>query len=53
MPVCAYRSYCNFVHFIGLRFHETFDLDSTPEFVIDIILTYLIENFDNIKDMVG
>ena len=29
------------------------DPDTTPEFVTEIILTYVAEHFDNIKDMVS
>ena len=31
----------------------TIDPDTTPEFVMEIILTYVAEHFDNIKDMVS
>ena len=31
----------------------TIDPDTTPEFVTGIILTYVLKNFDNIKDMVS
>ena len=29
------------------------DPDVTPDFLIEIILTYVAKNFDNIKDMVS
>ena len=31
----------------------TIDPETTPEFVTEIILTYIAKNFDNIKDMVS
>lgn len=31
----------------------TFDPDTTPEFETEIILTYVAEHFDSIKDMVS
>ena len=31
----------------------TIDPDTTPEFVTEIILTYVAEHFDSIKDMVS
>lgn len=31
----------------------TIDPDTTPEFVIEIILTYVAEHFDSIKNEVG
>ena len=31
----------------------TIDPETTPEFVTEIILAYIAQNFDNIKDMVS
>ena len=45
--------YMNFQESDLMNLLLTIDPDATPDFLTKIILTYIAENFDNIKDMVS
>ena len=58
IAVCVYKyilNYCNYVFQESdlMKLLFTIDPDTTPEFVTEIILTYVAEHFDSIKDMVS